>query len=113
GKALGFPLPVAEAAYRQFAAAKAKGLGREDDAAVIKVYAEGGKVELPEEGRRPRGPGPPGDPSSAQWPFSLGRGVAEGPRAPASAAIVNPEPRSDPRSGARNRCLVPLTLRIY
>jgi putative dehydrogenase len=43
GKALDFPLPVAEAAFRQFAAAKAKGLGREDDAAVIKVYPEGGR----------------------------------------------------------------------
>lgn len=47
GKALDFPLPIAEAAYRQFAAASAKGLGREDDAAVIKVYAETGKLALP------------------------------------------------------------------
>jgi putative dehydrogenase len=47
GKALDVPLPIAEAAHRQFAAASAGGLGREDDAAVIKVYAEAGKLRLP------------------------------------------------------------------
>lgn len=47
GKALGFPAPLAEAAHRLFAAASAAGLGREDDAAVIKVYAEKGGVALP------------------------------------------------------------------
>ncbi|MBV9137514.1 MAG: NAD-binding protein, partial [Hyphomicrobiales bacterium] len=47
GEALDFPVPIAEAAHRQFAAASAKGLGREDDAAVIKVYAEAARVDLP------------------------------------------------------------------
>ncbi|MGJ3261037.1 MAG: L-threonate dehydrogenase [Rhodospirillales bacterium] len=47
GKREGFPLPVSAAAHQQFLAAKAMGLGREDDAAVIKVFAELSGIELP------------------------------------------------------------------
>lgn len=47
GKREGFPLPVSAAAHQQFLAAKAMGLGREDDAAVIKVFAELAGIELP------------------------------------------------------------------
>jgi 3-hydroxyisobutyrate dehydrogenase len=38
GRAMRFPLPVAAAAHQQFLAAAAAGFGREDDAAVVKVY---------------------------------------------------------------------------
>jgi 3-hydroxyisobutyrate dehydrogenase len=38
GRALRFPLPVVAAAHQQFLAAAAAGLGRADDAAVVKVY---------------------------------------------------------------------------
>lgn len=47
GKRDGFPLPVSAAAHQQFLAAKAMGLGREDDAAVIKVFAALAGIELP------------------------------------------------------------------
>lgn len=47
GRALTFPLPVASVAHQLFTAASARGLGREDDAAVIKVYAEIAGLELP------------------------------------------------------------------
>ncbi len=47
GRAAGLQLPMAEAAYRLFAAARDQGLGGEDDAAVIKVYAAEGRVALP------------------------------------------------------------------
>ncbi|MBO6519501.1 MAG: NAD-binding protein [Rhodospirillales bacterium] len=47
GKREGFPLPVSAAAHQQFLAAKAMGLGREDDAAVIKVFAALAGIELP------------------------------------------------------------------
>ncbi len=47
GKREGFPLPVSAAAHQQFLAAKGMGLGREDDAAVIKVFAELAGIELP------------------------------------------------------------------
>lgn len=47
GKRDGFPLPVSAAAHQQFLAAKAMGLGREDDAAVIKVFAALSGIELP------------------------------------------------------------------
>lgn len=47
GKRDGFPLPVSAAAHQQFLAAKAMGLGREDDAAVIKVFAKLSGIELP------------------------------------------------------------------
>ncbi len=48
GKREGFPLPVSAAAHQQFLAAKAMGLGREDDAAVIKVFAQLAGIELPD-----------------------------------------------------------------
>ncbi|MGE0719083.1 MAG: L-threonate dehydrogenase [Alphaproteobacteria bacterium] len=38
GRSLRFPLPIAAAAHQQFLAAAAAGLGRDDDAAVVKVY---------------------------------------------------------------------------
>ena len=47
GKALTFPLPVTATAHQLFLAASAKGLGREDDAAVVKVYADTAGIELP------------------------------------------------------------------
>ncbi|MFB0952284.1 MAG: NAD-binding protein [Rhodospirillales bacterium] len=48
GKREGFPLPVSAAAHQQFLAAKAMGLGREDDSAVIKVFAALSGIELPD-----------------------------------------------------------------
>ena len=42
-----FPLPLAQAALAQFKEAADMGLGREDDAAVAKLYAERGGVTLP------------------------------------------------------------------
>ena len=42
-----FPAPLTAAALQQFLAASAQGLGREDDAAVAKVYARNGAVDLP------------------------------------------------------------------
>lgn len=48
GKREGFPLPVSSIAHQQFLAAKAMGLGREDDAAVIKVFAELAGLQLPD-----------------------------------------------------------------
>ncbi len=48
GKREGFPLPVSAAAHQQFLAAKAMGLGREDDAAVIKVFAQLAGISLPD-----------------------------------------------------------------
>lgn len=51
GKREGFPLPVSAAAHQQFLAAKAMGLGREDDAAVIKVFAKLAGIELPGGGK--------------------------------------------------------------
>jgi 3-hydroxyisobutyrate dehydrogenase len=47
GKALTMPLPVAATAHQLFLAASAKGLGREDDAAVVKVYADTAGIALP------------------------------------------------------------------
>lgn len=47
GKREGFPLPVSAVAHQQFLAAKAMGLGREDDAAVIKVFAALAGLDLP------------------------------------------------------------------
>ncbi|MEM6439421.1 MAG: L-threonate dehydrogenase [Pseudomonadota bacterium] len=43
------PVPLAAAALQQFIAASGAGLGREDDAAVAKVYARGAGVRLPGE----------------------------------------------------------------
>lgn len=47
GQALGFPLPIASTAHQLFAQAAAMGLGREDDAAVVKVYAAEADLPLP------------------------------------------------------------------
>jgi putative dehydrogenase len=46
----GFDAPLTTAALRQFQAAAALGLGREDDAAVAKVYARASGLTLPGEG---------------------------------------------------------------
>lgn len=51
GKRDGFPLPLSAAAHQQFLAAKALGLGREDDSAVIKVFAALAGLDLPEGGK--------------------------------------------------------------
>lgn len=45
----GFSAPLALAALQQFAAASEAGMGREDDAAVAKVYARDAGLELPGE----------------------------------------------------------------
>ncbi len=47
GKALDAELPLAQTARRLFAEAGEKGLGREDDAAVVKIYAEQMGLALP------------------------------------------------------------------
>ena len=47
GERQAFPLPLAETALQQFKAAQDAGLGREDDAAVAKVYAKRGNIKLP------------------------------------------------------------------
>jgi putative dehydrogenase len=49
-QAVGFDAPVTAAALAQFRAAQAMGLGREDDAAVAKVYARSAGLKLPGEG---------------------------------------------------------------
>jgi 3-hydroxyisobutyrate dehydrogenase len=46
GRALRFPLPMAAAAHQQFLAAAGSGHGREDDAAVVKVYEALARVEV-------------------------------------------------------------------
>lgn len=48
GKALSIDLPVAATAHQLFKAASAMGLGREDDSAVVKVYAKQAGLNLPE-----------------------------------------------------------------
>lgn len=48
GKRESFPLPVSTAAFKQFVAANAMGLGGEDDAAVIKVYGALSGIKLPD-----------------------------------------------------------------
>jgi putative dehydrogenase len=47
GKALGCATPMAAAAHELFAKAAARGLGREDDAAVVKIYADNAGITLP------------------------------------------------------------------
>jgi len=47
GRELTLPLPVASTALQQFMAASAAGHGREDDAAVIKVYEQMKGIKLP------------------------------------------------------------------
>ena len=46
-RAARFPAPLTAAALQQFLAASASGLGRQDDAAVAKIYARNGAVDLP------------------------------------------------------------------
>jgi 3-hydroxyisobutyrate dehydrogenase len=46
GKALRFPLPVAAAAHQMFLMGAAAGLGREDDAAVVKVYEQLANIQV-------------------------------------------------------------------
>jgi putative dehydrogenase len=43
-----FGAPITAAALQQFMAASGSGLGREDDAAVAKVYARNAGLTLPE-----------------------------------------------------------------
>jgi L-threonate 2-dehydrogenase len=50
GKQNTFPLPITAAAHQLYLAASAMGLGREDDSAVIKVYANHTGLKLPEAG---------------------------------------------------------------
>ncbi|MBY5924698.1 MULTISPECIES: L-threonate dehydrogenase [unclassified Halomonas] len=47
GRELRLAMPVASSALQQFTAASGMGLGREDDSAVVKVYAATGGVALP------------------------------------------------------------------
>ena len=49
GEQLGFPLPISEIAFRQYQQAKDMGLGRQDDASLIKVYQRDGGFPLPGE----------------------------------------------------------------
>ncbi len=48
GRELAMTTPIAASALQQFTAAKGAGFGREDDAAVIKVYQRLGGIALPE-----------------------------------------------------------------
>ncbi|MGR2739185.1 L-threonate dehydrogenase [Billgrantia sp. Q4P2] len=48
GRELAMPTPIAASALQQFTAAKGAGFGREDDAAVIKVYQRLSGIALPE-----------------------------------------------------------------
>jgi L-threonate 2-dehydrogenase len=48
GRSLTFPLPLAASAHQLFTMASARGLGRQDDSAVIKVYADNTGISLPE-----------------------------------------------------------------
>jgi 3-hydroxyisobutyrate dehydrogenase len=47
GRELRLSMPVAASALQQFTAASGMGLGREDDAAVVKVYAATAGISLP------------------------------------------------------------------
>lgn len=47
GRANAFPLPLTAAAHQLYLAASAKGLGRQDDSAVVKVYADLAGLTLP------------------------------------------------------------------
>ncbi len=49
GRAARFPLPMAAQAYQLFTMASSAGLGREDDAAVVKVWQRLSDIELPGE----------------------------------------------------------------
>jgi putative dehydrogenase len=48
GKALDVELPIASTALKLFETASAQGLGREDDSAVVKVYAAAAGIALPQ-----------------------------------------------------------------
>lgn len=48
GRELAMPTPIAASALQQFTAAKGAGFGREDDAAVIKVYQRLSGIALPQ-----------------------------------------------------------------
>ena len=48
-KSAQFSAPITAAALQQFVAAAEMGLGGEDDAAVVKVYARNAQLTLPEE----------------------------------------------------------------
>jgi 3-hydroxyisobutyrate dehydrogenase len=48
GKALDVELPIASTALKLFKTASAQGLGREDDSAVVKVYAAAAGIALPQ-----------------------------------------------------------------
>jgi putative dehydrogenase len=56
GRGLRFPLPVAAAAHQQFLAAAAAGFGRQDDAAVVRVYERLAGIDVAAAAREPRGP---------------------------------------------------------
>lgn len=55
GRDLALPTPVASSALQQFTAAKGAGFGRDDDAAVIKVYQRLSGIELPAAANDPQG----------------------------------------------------------
>lgn len=55
GRDLALPTPVASSALQQFTAAKGAGFGREDDAAVIKVYQRLSGIDLPAAANDPEG----------------------------------------------------------
>jgi 3-hydroxyisobutyrate dehydrogenase len=48
GRRLRFPLPLAAAAHQLYLMAAAAGLGREDDAAVVKVYEKLAGIDVPD-----------------------------------------------------------------
>ncbi|PIW30435.1 MAG: 3-hydroxyisobutyrate dehydrogenase [Rhodospirillales bacterium CG15_BIG_FIL_POST_REV_8_21_14_020_66_15] len=49
GQRLDFPLPISQTAFDRFKEARDMGLGRQDDASVIKVYKRDGGITLPGE----------------------------------------------------------------
>ncbi|MGE4534111.1 L-threonate dehydrogenase [Halomonas sp.] len=55
GRDLALPTPVASSALQQFTAARGAGFGREDDAAVIKVYQRLSGIDLPAAANDPEG----------------------------------------------------------
>ena len=55
GRDLALPTPLASSALQQFTAAKGAGFGRDDDAAVIKVYQRLSGIELPAAANDPQG----------------------------------------------------------
>ena len=52
GERLDFPLPISQTAFDRFKQAKDMGLGREDDASVIKVYQRDSAITLPGEEKK-------------------------------------------------------------